>query len=125
MEKLSDKFKKSEKPLLLDFIHSDEYSAISANIGTKLTRFEDDYDYVWDVFFIDLKGNILYTNEHESDLGTSLMTGPYKDTKFADTFRKTLKDQKIHFSDLERYGPSNNMITCFLTAPIINENGTP
>ncbi|MDF1879646.1 response regulator, partial [Sulfurimonas sp. SAG-AH-194-C20] len=56
-------------------------------------------------------------------IGTSLITGDYKDTKFADVFKKTCKDQEIHFSDLEHYAPSNNIVAGFFTAPIINENG--
>ncbi|MCP5014127.1 MAG: histidine kinase, partial [Ketobacter sp.] len=33
------------------------------------------YDYIYDLFLIDTKGNILYTVAHESDLGANLFTG--------------------------------------------------
>ncbi|MDF1883943.1 response regulator [Sulfurimonas sp. SAG-AH-194-C21] len=124
METLLDAFKATKKPLV-DFVYSDEHFAMTIDMGSELTRFQQDYKYVYDIFLLDLEGNILYTNTNESDLGTSLMTGPYNDTKFATAFRQTLMDEKIHFSDLEHYAPSKGMVSGFLTAPIINENGIP
>ncbi|MDF1876784.1 response regulator [Sulfurimonas sp. SAG-AH-194-L11] len=122
MENLLDSFNES-KMSLSDFVRSDKQFANSIDIENELIRFQKDYDYVYDIFMIDLKGNILYTNDYESDLGTSLITGPYRNTKFANAFKGTLKDKKIHFSDLELYAPSNNTVTGFFTAPIIDDNG--
>lgn len=122
MENLIDTYNESSLSLH-DFVYSDEHFGISIDAGSEFLRFEHDYDYVYDIFIIDTKGNILYTNEQESDLGTSLVSGPYKDTKFAKSFKKTCSDKQIHFSDLEIYAPSNNIIAGFLTAPVIDTNG--
>ena len=81
------------------------------------------YDYIYDIFLIDNDGNILYTVEEEDDLGTNLFTGPYKNTKFSKAYKETLKDNLLHFSDLELYGPSNDTIAGFITAPLINKRG--
>jgi len=86
----------------------------------KLTR---EYDYIYDLFLIDTKGNILFTVAKEDDLGTNLIQGKYASTLFAKTFKKTLKDGKAYFSDFENYGPSNEGPYGFLTAPIISELG--
>ncbi len=97
------------------------------NISTKeqkdLILLSSNYDYVYDIFLIDLEGNILYSVAKEDDLGRSLVDGKYKDTKFAKTVRKTIQDKKLHFSDMERYSPSHNIIAGFITAPLIDENG--
>ena len=122
MESLIKSYEESSLSLY-DFVHGDAHFGVSIDTGSELTRFGHDYDYVYDIFLIDTKGNILYTNEQEADLGTSLVSGPYKDTKFAKSFKKTCSDKQIHFSDLEIYAPSNNIIAGFLTAPIIDTNG--
>jgi PAS domain S-box-containing protein len=81
------------------------------------------YDYIYDIFLIDDEGNILYTVVHESDFGTNLFHGPYADTKFSHSVRKTLETGKVTFSDLERYAPSNNTIAGFISAPLLDEFG--
>lgn len=41
----------------------------------------------YDLFLISIDGNIWWTVEEESDLGTNLITGPYKDTSLAKVYR--------------------------------------
>jgi len=60
-----------------DFVHSDEYTTLVDAQPKSLVNLAHEYDYVYDLFLIDLKGNILYTIKHESDLGTNLLNGPY------------------------------------------------
>ena len=81
------------------------------------------YDYIYDLFLIDVQGNILFTVTHEADLGTNLFHGPYAQTHFGRTVKKTLETGQSFFSDLERYEPSNNIIAGFLTAPVLDELG--
>ena len=81
------------------------------------------YDYIYDIFLIDNDGNILYTIAEEDDLGTNLLEGVYKNTKFAAAYRQTLADGLMHFSDLEIYGASNGTTAGFVTAPLINKRG--
>lgn len=88
-----------------------------------LTTLAQQYDYIYDLFLIDLEGNIHTTVAHESDLGTNLQTGPYSKTRFAECYRKTLSDGKAHFSDLEFYSPSNNVLTGFITQPLRDSSG--
>ncbi len=81
------------------------------------------YDYIYDLFLIDLEGNILFSVVHESDLGSNLFKGPLSKTRFAASVAKTLQNGEARFSDIERYAPSNNKIAGFLTAPLLNEFG--
>tara|TARA_R110002073_G_scaffold325480_1_gene504548 strand:- start:524 stop:1651 length:1128 start_codon:yes stop_codon:yes gene_type:complete len=85
-----------------------------------LTR---NYNYLYDIFLIDATGNILYTIAHESDLGTNLFTGPLSDTRFTRSVKTTLKTGQSLFSDLERYAPTNDQLTGFFTAPLMDELG--
>lgn len=105
------------------FIHSKEYAKAIENQSNIILTLPKEYDYVYDIFLIDLKGDILYTVKKESDLGTNLLSGPYAKTRFAQTYRKTLSDGKAHFSDLEHYAPSANVLTGFITQPIVDTSG--
>lgn len=90
---------------------------------TILGQMHETYDYVYDLFMIDLEGNILYTVKHESDDGTNLFSGPYLSTRFALAIRDTLHDEKSHFSDLEPYAPSGNVVAGFMTMPLRDRAG--
>ncbi len=81
------------------------------------------YDYFYDLFLIDLKGNILFTLANETDLGTNLITGAFSETRFAETVKETLSSGNMLFSDFERYTPSNDIIAGFITAQILNDAG--
>ena len=106
-----------------DFIHSAEYKKFSARQPKTILKLAKQYDYVYDLFLIDLEGNILYTVQGESDLGTNLLTGPYSKTQFGEAYRMSINDGKAHFSDLMRYGPSNNILTGFITQPLLDDSG--
>ncbi len=83
-----------------------------------LGQMHESYDYVYDLFMIDLEGNILYTVKQESDDGTNLLDGPYFNTRFASMIAQTLDDGKSHFSDLEHYAPSSNVVAGFMSMPV-------
>jgi len=119
---LSERYAKSSQSLY-SFIHSAEYEKLIENQPKTILTLAKDYDYVYDLFLIDLEGNILYTVKKESDLGTNLLSGPYSKTRFSQTYRKSLSDGKPHFSDLERYSPSADDLTGFITQPIVDGSG--
>jgi len=83
----------------------------------------ENYPYIYNIFKISKDGNISFSYKKEKDFGTNLLNGPYSQTKFAETFRQTLKNKKIYFSDLEYYEPSNENIAGFILAPIFSEKG--
>jgi len=80
-------------------------------------------DYIHDIFLIDLKGNILYSLKKKPDLGTNLMEGIYSKSKFAQSFQRTLESGLTSFSDLEKYPPSQEMVSGFITQLLIDEQG--
>ena len=81
------------------------------------------YTYIYDVFLIDLHGNILFTVVQEEDLGSNLLIGDNSNTLFSHSVRETLNTGRSLFSGIERYAPSKNMLTGFLTAPLLDEFG--
>ena len=122
LKDLSQLHKKSNLKTL-DFINSKGYSNFVSTKGNDLILLSQQYDYIYDLFLIDLDGNILLSVAKEDDLGRSFVDGKYKNTKFAHSIQQTIKDKKLHFSDLERYAPSNDLVSGFMTAPLIDDDG--
>ncbi len=78
----------------------------------------------YDIFLIEPKtGYIVYSVMKEDDYGTSLLTGPYKNTNLAKLFKKILNGEKgkVYLSDFEDYPPSGNKPAMFAGAQIYNE----
>jgi PAS domain S-box-containing protein len=76
----------------------------------------------YDIFLVDIEsGNIVYTVFKEVDYGTSLLTGPYKNTNFARAFissRDSDHPEFVHLEDFEPYHPSYNDQASFISSPI-------
>ncbi|MHA7969883.1 methyl-accepting chemotaxis protein [Rhizobium sp. CAU 1783] len=77
-----------------------------------------------DLFLINPEGMIVYTTMKERDLGTNLVTGPYKDTGLGVVFQKALKAESgaAAMSEFEAYQPSNGRVSSFVAVPIL-QNG--
>ncbi len=105
------------------FVHSAQYLDLIHNQSKTIETLVAQYDYVYDLFLIDMEGNVLYTVKKESDLGTNLKKGPYSSSRFAQAFRESIEDGKGHFSDIEHYAPSGGVLAGFITHPLLDESG--
>jgi len=108
---------------LKEYVKSDEYVRYMPHKRHYFELIKKDYDFVDDLFLIDLNGNILLNITKKKDLGTNLLQGEYANTLFAQAFRNTKEDGKTHFSDLERYAASDKAVTGFITIPIMSLSG--
>jgi signal transduction histidine kinase len=79
---------------------------------------------LYDIFMIDLEGNVVYSTFKEKDFATNLITGPYSDSGLARVFKKAkfLKPNEIAFEDFTPYEPSYNVSASFISAPIFSNN---
>ncbi|MDD5717966.1 MAG: diguanylate cyclase [Sulfuricurvum sp.] len=84
----------------------------------RITRENEFYD----VFVINVDGDIVYTVKEESDLHTNLSTGRYADTELAKAFRNALEKKEAYISDFHFYEPSHDF-AAFMAEPI-EDNGT-
>jgi class 3 adenylate cyclase len=74
-----------------------------------------------DSLLMDTSGNVVYGAYKGVDLGTNLMTGPYKTTLLADGYRKALQATSVDqtfVTDFERYPPSYDVPTPWVLSPI-------
>ena len=122
LKSLIEGFVQSGKPLS-EYIKSYDWIRRVDGRQDELIKLSRRYNYIYDLFLLDTKGNLLFTVAHESDLGTNMLTGPYAKTLFSRSIKQTIETGKISFSDMERYAPSSNIIAGFLTAPLLDEFG--
>ena len=75
---------------------------------------------LYDIFMVDLKGNLIYTDFKEKDYATNLKDGVYSDTGIARVYRKALSigEDEIAFDDFKPYEPSYNAPAAFIATPI-------
>ncbi|MDH5479237.1 MAG: ATP-binding protein [Nitrosomonas sp.] len=101
-------------------VDSDKYRQLDASYRENFRRFVEDAGY-YDLFLISTKGTIVYSQSHESDFATNLLTGPYSDTGLGRVTRYALDNAKSSISDFEHYAPSNDAIAAFIASPVIIE----
>jgi anti-anti-sigma regulatory factor/HAMP domain-containing protein len=100
------------------------YSDVHARHHPRLRDFLDRFGY-YDIFLIDARsGHILYTVFKELDFGTSLTSGPYRDSNLAQAFQAA-KDAGergfVRLVDFAPYDPSYGAQAGFIATPIVDE----
>jgi methyl-accepting chemotaxis protein len=96
-----------------------QYGAVHAREHASIRRIARDKGY-YDVFFINLAGDVVYTVEKEADFGTNLRSGPWRATGLAKAFEGALAaspESPSQFHDYEAYAPSNGDPAAFLARP--------
>ena len=75
---------------------------------------------LYDIFMVDLKGNLIYTDFKEKDFATNLKSGVYSNTGIAKAYKKALNlsEGKLAFEDFAPYEPSYNSAASFIATPI-------
>ena len=73
-----------------------------------------------DVYITNPDGTIIYSINKNTDYGTNLINGPYKDTGLGRIFRKSqkLKPGEVALEDITNYEPSLNKKVAFMAMPI-------
>ena len=75
---------------------------------------------LYDIFMVDLKGTLIYTDFKEKDYGTNLNNGVYSNTGIARVYKKalSLEEGELGFDDFNPYEPSYNSAASFISTPI-------
>lgn len=113
-----------------DLLYSPEkyqfsYAEVHHAYHETLNRFLHNFN-LYDVFIVDQNGFILYTDFKELDYATNLVSGPYKDTGLARSFKAALTAEQgtIVFEDFSPYEPSYNLPAAFIGTPIFIDGKT-
>ena len=74
-----------------------------------------------DALLLDTDGNVVYSVNKGVDLGTNLLTGPYRESSLRDAYRKTLAANAVNFvwiTDYQPYQPNFDTPTAWLVSPV-------
>ncbi|RLL54062.1 PAS domain S-box protein [Mariprofundus sp. EBB-1] len=77
------------------------------------------WDY-YDIFLINVEGDIVFSVTHENDFATNLRTGPYHDSGLAHVYRDALRMLSPDHSSFTYYEPSDEP-AAFIAAPVFHE----
>ncbi len=99
------------------------YSKIHKKVHPIIRNYLEKFGY-YDIFIVDAEtGHIVYSVFKELDFATSLKTGPFKDTNFADVYRIAAGSSQKEFvklADYKRYWPSYEAPASFVASPIFD-----
>ncbi len=113
------------KDRLIKSDDASSYSSFHAKIHPVISSYREKFGY-YDIFLISAEtGSIVYSVFKELDFSTSLLTGPYADTNFADAYRKARDDSDkdaFIITDFARYLPSYDAPAGFIASPVYKEN---
>lgn len=115
-----------EKDLLVKADTGSSYGFIHAVYHPVFDQLQNEMDY-YDVFLFDPQGNLVYSVFKENDYATNMLTGEWKDTGLAESFRQAMEigaDDPSVFIDFAPYAPSAMAPAAFLSRPVFNEQGT-
>lgn len=74
-----------------------------------------------DALLLDTQGNVVYTVRKGPELGTNILTGPYRQSNLRDAYLKAMGSNTIDFvwvTDFQFYQPQRDMPTAWLVAPV-------
>jgi len=102
-------------------IGSQEWKAMERLHAPYLVKFKEFYGY-YDLLLVREDGQVVYTAAQESDLGTNLKTGKFKDSPAGKAFRKGLKELSVQ--DFGLYEPIGDEPVGFIAAPVTIDSRT-
>ncbi|MDQ6969561.1 MAG: response regulator [Mariprofundus sp.] len=101
-------------------INSAAYQQVSERYEKTFGRYYSLWNY-YDLFLIDVEGDVVFSIEHESDLASNLKTGAYRDTGLAQVFRQAVTMLQTSNSTMAYYAPSKEAAG-FIAAPIFKDD---
>jgi len=120
LQTLQGTYQASDKPLH-EFVSSYPWAIIAEEQGTEIGLIGAAYDYA-DILLIDNKGNVLFTLNKHSDLGSNLFSAENIQSRLSLSTKTSLDTGAATFSDLEYYSASNQIAGFFINT-LLDEEG--
>ncbi|UAA40594.1 methyl-accepting chemotaxis protein [Paraneptunicella aestuarii] len=120
-----NKFPLGEKDKLINAENPSRHNQFHEKYHPSYRQFLYSFGY-YDIFLVDLNGNVVYTVFKELDFATSLTNGAYKNSGLANTFKRAvaLSSGESVLVDFEPYSPSYESPASFIGTPIVSEGRT-
>ena len=108
----------SEPPL--DAGDGSAWSAANARYDFYMRDIVNRFDYR-DALLFDMDGNVVYSVRKGPDLGTNILTGPYRESNLREAYRKALRANDVEYvwiTDFQPYQPALGAPTAWAVSPI-------
>tara|TARA_R110001606_G_scaffold375989_1_gene534457 strand:- start:855 stop:3077 length:2223 start_codon:yes stop_codon:yes gene_type:complete len=96
------------------------YDGFHQSIHPYLQKVQQEFGF-YDVFLVSQTGDVIYTVFKEIDFGTSLKTGPFKNSGLAMAYQKAVESEGVTFTDFSLYLPSYQAPAGFLSTPVYRD----
>jgi class 3 adenylate cyclase len=96
------------------------WSAANARYNNHFQEIVSHFEY-GDALLLDPRGNVVYTAKKGADLGTNILTGPYRESKLRDAYQKAMGSNSVDFvwiTDFQPYQPQLDSPTAWLVSPV-------
>ena len=96
------------------------WSAANARFDFYMRGIVTRFDYK-DALLLDMQGNVVYSVMKGPDLGTNILTGPYRESNLRDAYRKALASNDVDFvwiTDFQPYQPHLDEPTAWVVSPV-------
>ncbi len=120
IKKIHDEAKAKGIPIE-QFVKTADYRKAVDELNKDLQSYIKEVGYQ-DQLIIDSAGNILFSVHNKNIVGHNLFTEKeFLSSRFTKALKSAFENDKIVFSDLERFSPSGNTISGFMIKPIKND----
>ena len=98
-----------------------DYNRLHRRFHPLIRDFLESFGY-YDIFLFDLDGNLVYSVFKETDFATNFLTGPYRETNFAEVYgsARAASAGEVFIRDFEQYQPSYGDPASFIGAPVFD-----
>ncbi|WP_144875715.1 adenylate/guanylate cyclase domain-containing protein [Microbacterium sp. 1.5R] len=100
------------------------YAVASERYGDYFTRLVREAGYE-DALLMNLDGDVVFSAYKGPELGTNLLTGPYRETTLAQAYSDAIATNSVStvvLTDFERWIPSLNVPTMWVVSPVGNDS---
>ncbi|MGF1740198.1 methyl-accepting chemotaxis protein [Vibrio profundum] len=111
-----------DKHLLMSDTLGTPYDNTHKRYHASIKHFLEAFGY-YDIFLIDLNGNVVYSVFKELDFATNLRKGPYQGSGISKAFLAAVNkgEGQYHLEDFAPYYPSYEAAASFIATPIFNQ----
>lgn len=114
-------FEKLDAAFKVYGVQSEEYKVLDAQYKEAFQRYFDVNDYLYDILFVSIEGNIVFSMLHENDFGQNIYNQPLKNTALAGLIDSTITYLSTSISDFDFYPPSNHP-ALFIASPVFGKD---
>jgi class 3 adenylate cyclase len=96
------------------------WSAANARFDFYIRGIITRFDYR-DALLLDLQGNVVYSVMKGPDLGTNILTGPYRESNLREAYQKALRSNDVDFvwiTDFQPYQPALDAPVAWVVSPV-------